>query len=87
MYAKYAKPMRNVCEMYAKVLVTQCYGLVLGVWSVFKSYLICRFYVCEICETIFHIYGCVLGPLISFRIFAYKTDNGGELLFSMFGVF
>ena len=43
--------------------------------------MICQLLVCEICETIFHIYGCVLGPLISFRIFAYKTDNGGELLF------
>ena len=55
-YAKYAKPMRNVCEMYAKVLVSQCYGLGLGVWSVFKDYRLCRFLVCEICETNFRIY-------------------------------
>ena len=43
--------------------------------------MICQLLVCEICETIFHIYECVFGPLISFRIFAYKTNIGGECLF------
>ena len=44
--------------------------------------MICRFIVCEICEIFSAIYvGVVFGPLISFRIFAYITDNGGELLF------
>lgn len=82
--------MRNLCEMYAKVMrriVKECSNNSFNMFGAFSTIIsFANFLYAKYAKTIFRIYAGYLTYLILFRIFAYISNNGFNALFCDLGL-